>query len=92
MSPADAEKLKVELKKAFDEFDLDKSGEIDRNEFDKVVTKYNASPACKKKLDPAQIKEMTSTFIKGADKDSSGTVSFQEFYLFIEKSLNAHCK
>lgn len=63
LTPEQAEKLKVEIKKIFDEFDTDKSGNIESKEFENVLIKYNSSSECKKKLEPAKIKEITAVII-----------------------------
>lgn len=63
LTPEQAEKLKVEIKKIFDEFDTDKSGHIESKEFENVLVKYNSSSECKKKLEPAKIKEITAVII-----------------------------
>lgn len=87
LTPEQAEKLKVEIKKIFDEFDTDKSGHIESKEFENVLVKYNSSSECKKKLEPAKIKEITASFIQVADKNADGKVSFAEFYKFLLEAL-----
>jgi len=77
----------VEIKKAFDEFDADKSGQIDSKEFENVLVKYNASPECKKKIEPTKIKEIASQFIQVADKNADGKVNFYEFFRFFLEAL-----
>jgi len=88
LSPEECQKLKVEIKKAFDDFDTDKSGQIDAKEFENVLGKYNSSPECKKKMEPAKIKEIASQFIEVADKNADGKVNFNEFFKFLLEALN----
>jgi Ca2+-binding EF-hand superfamily protein len=91
MSPEQAEKLKVELKAAFDSFDKDKSGNIDCKEFESVLTQFNASSECKKKIEPEKIKTLAAQFIQAADKNADGKVNFGEFHKFLIDALGG-CK
>ena len=90
LSPQDRAELEKALKEAFNSFDTDKSGQIDCKEFENVLVQYNASPECKKKMDPAKIKNIASDFIKVADQNADGKVNYQEFLNFMLEALG--CK
>ena len=90
LTPEQKEKMKAECKKAFDSFDNDKSGTIDCKEFENVLVKYNATSECKKKLEPAKIKELATQFIEVADKNADGKVNFEEFFKFLKEAFG--CK
>src|SRR6218665_3240807 len=55
LSPEEAEHLKQTMKEAFDNFDSDKSGEIDPKEFENVAKKFNETS--KTKLSDAKLQE-----------------------------------
>jgi Ca2+-binding EF-hand superfamily protein len=90
MTPEEKQKMKAAVKEAFDKFDKDKSGHIESKEFESVLTEYNASSECKKKIEPAKIKEIAGQFIQVADKNADGKVNFEEFYRFLLEAFG--CK
>ena len=57
------------MRKIFDQYDVDRSGFIDREELSKALTRLKVCPS------DADI----SDFMKAADKDESGHLSFAEF-------------
>jgi Ca2+-binding EF-hand superfamily protein len=84
--PAETEKMRAELKSVFDAVDANKSGSIDKEEFEKVLTQYNASPSTTKKIEPAKIKELAGLFIQACDSNADGKVNFEEFFQFLVKN------
>jgi Ca2+-binding EF-hand superfamily protein len=86
LTPEEAEKLKICLKEAFDHFDADKSGNIDAKEFENAARKFNETGQTK--MSEAKIKESATEFIKLADRDADGKVSFYEFYRFMFSALD----
>ena len=67
---------KEELKKAFDYFDKDGSGEISNSELG----------AAMEMLGYTLTKEQVQTVVTSLDKDSSGDINFDEFLTFVEKA------
>lgn len=66
-----------ELKEAFDEFDYDKSGTIDKEEFANFMQKLGYKPTL------VEIQEM----IDEVDKDKNGCISFDEFKYLMTKTI-----
>jgi len=63
------------LKMVFEEFDVDKSGEISTGELGQAIARLNSTP-----VDPMMLKRLISM----VDTDQSGEVSFEEFKRFFE--------
>jgi len=74
------------LKEAFDHFDADKSGHIDTKEFENAARKFNEKSETK--MSDAKIKESAAQFVKLADKNADGKVSFNEFFKFMCDALD----
>jgi len=66
---------RAEIKKAFDCFDIDNSGALDKEEFRKVMTYVHAGSS-----DTALTDAEFEALFKKADKDASGVISFDEYY------------
>jgi Ca2+-binding EF-hand superfamily protein len=88
LTKVQVEDLKPDIKKAFDVFDLDHSGQIDGNEFEKVLVQINESPEWTDKMTPERIKELANTFVKAADTNADGKVNFDEFFQFLTANLS----
>jgi len=68
-------------KKAFDKFDIDKSGDIDYGEFTAMMKQMMGGVSDAAQLSEARLK----TFWKEIDSDSSGTIDFPEYAEFFVK-------
>jgi Ca2+-binding EF-hand superfamily protein len=71
------------MKGVFDEFDLDRSGTVDFEEFEKLLHKLLKVPA-HLELPTARVKQ----FWCETDLDDSGSINFEEFLVFYAKVFN----
>ena len=68
------------LKFAFNYFDKDNSGSIDRDELNEVFKQGNS--------DPIAVQKALDKIIEEVDKDKNGTIEFEEFVHVMKKMLN----
>ena len=80
----DADKLYEVTKIAFDCVDADKSGSIDENELENVLTQISSGMGA----DPPT-KEDVKEVLKYLDTDNSGKIDFNEFEVLIKDVLEA---
>ena len=64
------------LKKAFDNFDTDNSGELSKEEFRTVMTMSGKSALTDSEFE---------TLFQKVDNDASGVISFDEFYAWSQE-------
>ena len=68
------------LRFAFNYFDKDNSGSIDRDELNEVFKQGNS--------DPIAVQKALDKIIEEVDKDKNGTIEFEEFVHVMKKMLN----
>ena len=77
-------KLNEVAKVAFDSVDTDRSGQIDQEELEKVMSQISQDMGA----EPPS-KEDVKEFLEHLDTDHSGKIDFQEFSQLIKDVLNA---
>ena len=76
------EALKQICQGVFNQFDKDKSGELDTNELEAIMKDVSKDL----KIDPPT-KDDVQQFLATLDKDKSGKISMDEFSVFLKKIL-----
>ena len=74
--------LKKNIKIAFEMFDIDKNGQISKEEFQQILGKVNPSTE-----ELHTLKEQWLTVLAEADTDGNGELSYKEFETAMEKTL-----
>ena len=80
----DPDKLYEVTKIAFDCVDIDKSGQIDENELEKLLSQISSDMGA----DPPT-KEDVKEVLKYLDTDNSGKIEFKEFEVLIKDVLES---
>ena len=80
----DVDKLHEVTKIAFDSVDIDKSGQIDELELEKVLSQISSDMGA----DPPT-KEDVKEVLKYLDTDNSGKIEFKEFEVLIKDVLES---